>query len=72
MREAKALDPLPDALASVLRDVIKLSKLIDAQARSWLETQDDGPDKRRLASTLGATSRDMLLLEQYLVRDLSR
>lgn len=72
MSESVAMEPMPPEVVEPLKALVRAWKAAEPVVRPWGEAQSAGPDKRQFLSVLGVAKRDMLMLEQFVVRELGR
>ena len=68
MAERGRLQAIPDDIQEVSGPRIKAAKALHLELADWAKTQDEGPEKSRFVSVLGVFARDLMLIEQYLIR----
>lgn len=68
MSDAIALDPMPDDVRKAAQALVLAVRVGCDGMATWLTTQSTGPDKRRLDALVGVLRRDVLLLEQILIK----
>ena len=66
--ERGRLEAIPEDIQEVSGPRLKAARALHLELSDWLKTQDEGPEKTRFVSVLGAFARDVTLVEQYLMR----
>lgn len=72
MSESVSMEPMPAEVVEALKALIRAWKAAEPVVLPWGAAQLAGPDKRQFVSVLQVAKRDVMMLEQFVARELGR